>query len=169
VGARAKRLYASDPSAPTPSQGQVGGMVPPLQPGMNIFAQNTMQQQQPSYGTQNLGQPINQGYPQPQQQQRQQRQQQQSYGSHNFGQSVNQGYAPQPHQQSNVVNRPAMPQQPPMPQQLMAQHQHRLHPNQPPVQPGSKPRIDPDQIPSPVAVQDADQAVWDEQALCHFH
>jgi hypothetical protein len=30
-----------------------------------------------------------------------------------------------------------------------------------PIQPVSKPRIDPDQIPSPVAVQSADQEEWD--------
>lgn len=34
---------------------------------------------------------------------------------------------------------------------------------QAPVQPAPRPRIDPDQIPSPVAVQEADQEEWDQK------
>ncbi|KAI7816333.1 Sec23/Sec24 trunk domain-containing protein [Gamsiella multidivaricata] len=47
----------------------------------------------------------------------------------------------------------------------MSQQQQQFRPqsNQPPVQPASKSRIDPDQIPSPVAVQEADQVEWDEK------
>jgi len=44
----------------------------------------------------------------------------------------------------------------------MAQPQQQFRPNQAPAQAGSKSRIDPDQIPSPVAVQEADQQEWDK-------
>ena len=43
----------------------------------------------------------------------------------------------------------------------MNQSQQFRH--QAPVQPAPRPRIDPDQIPSPVAVQEADQEEWDQK------
>lgn len=110
--------------------------MPPLpQPGMNSYdAQNGMGQQQ--------------------------QQQQQPYGSQQFGQPSNQGYAqqpPAPYQQQPVMNQPPMPQQP----MGMGQPQQQFRPQQP-IQPVAKPKIDPDQIPSPVAVQENDQAQWDD-------
>ncbi|KAF9114504.1 COPII coat Sec23p-Sfb3p heterodimer component [Mortierella sp. AM989] len=155
AGARAKRVFVADPSAPSaPSaspayQGQVGGIPPMTQPGMNSFdGQNSMQPQQPlqqPYGSQNFAQPINQGYPQQQQQQN-----------------------PTPQYQQPPMGQQPMGQQPmgqqPMGQQPMGQQQQfRPNVNQAPVQPGSKSRIDPDQIPSPVAVQQADQEAWDDK------
>lgn len=112
--------------------------MPPLpQPGMNSYDQNSMGQQQ---------------------------QQQQSYGSQPFGQPPNQGYPQQPlppyqqqQQQQPVMNQPPMPQQP----MGMGQQQQQFRPQQP-IQPVAKPKIDPDQIPSPVAVQENDQAQWDD-------
>lgn len=111
------------------------GMPPLPQPGMNSYdAQNGMGQQQ--------------------------QQQQQPYGSQQFGQPSNQGYAqqpPAPYQQQPVMNQPPMPQQP----MGMGQPQQQFRPQQP-IQPVAKPKIDPDQIPSPVAVQENDQAQWDD-------
>ncbi|KAF8928335.1 hypothetical protein EDD21DRAFT_383268 [Dissophora ornata] len=133
-GARAKRVFAADPSAPPPSQGQAGVMPPGPQPGMNTA------QQQP-YGSQNFGQTPIQGYAQQQQQ------------------------PPAPYQQQQL--QPPMMNQPPMPQQPMGQQQQqqqfRPQPNQAPIQSGPKSRIDPDQVPSPVAVQEADQAEWNDK------
>lgn len=111
--------------------------MPPLpQPGINSYDQNGMGQQQ---------------------------QQQQPYGSQQFGQPPNQGYPQQPpipyqqQQQQPVMNQPPMPQQP----MGMGQQQQQFRPQQP-IQPVAKPKIDPDQIPSPVAVQENDQAQWDD-------
>ena len=87
-------------------------------------------------------------------------QQQQPYGLQQFGQPPNQGYAqqpPTPYQQQPVMNQPPMPQQP----MGMGQQQQQFRPQQP-IQPVAKPKIDPDQIPSPVAVQENDQAQWDD-------
>ncbi|KAF9210180.1 COPII coat Sec23p-Sfb3p heterodimer component [Haplosporangium sp. Z 27] len=142
-GARAKRVFVTDPSASatTPTyQGQLGGVQPVPQAGINSFdAQNNMQSQQP-YGTQNFGQPMNQGYTQEQQQQHQN--------------------MPPQYQQSSM---PPQYQQSPMPQQPVGQQQQFRPQSQPQVQPGSKSRIDPDQIPSPVAVQEADQVAWNDK------
>ncbi|KAF9161981.1 COPII coat Sec23p-Sfb3p heterodimer component, partial [Mortierella sp. AD011] len=139
AGARAKRVFAADPSAapaspaPPAYQGQAGGIPPIPQPGMDSFnGQSNMQEnhaQQP-YGSQNFGQPLNQSYPQQPQQQYQQ-------------------------QQNAPYQQPFMPQQPMGQQQFMA----------PQAQTGSKSRIDPDQIPSPVAVQQADQVLWDDKSF----
>ncbi|KAF9142343.1 COPII coat Sec23p-Sfb3p heterodimer component [Mortierella sp. GBA39] len=136
AGARPKRVFATDPSAAPPAQGMNNGMPPLPQPGMNSYdAQNGMGQQQ--------------------------QQQQQPYGSQQFGQPPNQGYAQQPpapyQQQQPVMNQPPMPQQP----MSMGQQQQQFRPQQP-IQPVAKPKIDPDQIPSPVAVQENDQAQWDD-------
>ncbi|KAF9185975.1 COPII coat Sec23p-Sfb3p heterodimer component [Haplosporangium sp. Z 767] len=135
AGARAKRVFATDPSAPPPSQGQPG-LAPPLpQPGMNNYeAQNTMQQQ--PYGSQNFGQPP-----------------------------TNQGYAQQPIPPYQQQQQPLMNQQPTHPQPMHQQPQQQFRPQPAPAQSGSKSRIDPDQIPSPVAVQEADQAEWDKNAF----
>ncbi|KAI1310209.1 COPII coat Sec23p-Sfb3p heterodimer component [Mortierella claussenii] len=145
AGARAKRVFAADPSAPPPGQGLAGDMHSLPQPSMNTFDVQHQQQQQP-YGSQNFGQqPMNQGYAQQQQQQQQQQPpvpyQQQPSGPY-------QQQPPGPYQQQPMLN------------QSMGQQQFRPQPSQPSVQPGSKSRIDPDQIPSPVAVQEADQAEW---------
>ncbi|KAG0377736.1 COPII coat Sec23p-Sfb3p heterodimer component [Mortierella sp. AD032] len=146
AGARPKRVFATDPSAgpPAPAQGTNGGMPPLPQPGMNTYDQNGMGQQQ-------------------------QQQQQQPYGSQQFGQPPNQGYpqqqpAPYQQQQQPVMNQPPVMNQSPMPHQPMGQQQQQFRPqyNQGPIQPVAKPKIDPDQIPSPVAVQENDQAQWDD-------
>jgi len=92
-------------------------------------------------------------------------QQQQPYGSPQFGQPPSQGYQQQPpapyqQQQQPIVNQPPMPHQP-----VGQQQQFRPQPYQGPIQPVAKPKIDPDQIPSPVAVQENDQAQWDDTAF----
>ncbi|KAF9937775.1 COPII coat Sec23p-Sfb3p heterodimer component [Modicella reniformis] len=175
AGARAKRMYASDP-------GHAGGMPPVPAPGMNNFnAQSTIQQQQP-YGSQDFGQPMNQGYPQQHQHQHQQPQppmvnqppmpqQQPPMSQQQPPMSQQQPPMPQ-HQHPMPQHQPPMPQhqppmlqQPPVAQNPVGQQQFRPHPGQPPVQPSSKARIDPDQIPSPVAVQEADQTEWDDKSF----
>ncbi|KAF9927569.1 COPII coat Sec23p-Sfb3p heterodimer component, partial [Linnemannia zychae] len=134
AGTRPKRVFATDPSVGPPVQGLSGGMPPIPQPGMNTYdvQHNMGQQQQP----------------------------QQPYGSQQFGQTPNQSFTQQPpapyQQQQPVMNQPPMPHQP------MGHQQFRPQPNQGPIQPVAKPKIDPDQIPSPVAVQENDQAQWDD-------
>ncbi|KAG0210758.1 COPII coat Sec23p-Sfb3p heterodimer component, partial [Mortierella sp. GBA30] len=134
AGARAKRVFATDLSAPLPSQGLSGGMPPVPQPGMDNYNATGNMPPQP-YGSQNMAQPPIQGYPEqpipPYQQQ-------------------------QTHQQQPVMNQNPVPQLPPAQQQ-------QYRPQATPAQPGSKSRIDPDQIPSPVAVQEADQAEWSDK------
>ncbi|KAF9959754.1 COPII coat Sec23p-Sfb3p heterodimer component [Mortierella alpina] len=138
AGARAKRVFAADPSAPPPAQGQ-SGVVPPMpQPAMNNYNATGNMQPQP-YGSQGLVQPPAQGYPQQPMAPYQQQQQQ---------------------QQPLMNQQPMAQQQQPQPQQ---QFRPQPGPGQAPTQPGSKSRIDPDQIPSPVAVQEADQAEWDDK------
>ncbi|KAF9280905.1 COPII coat Sec23p-Sfb3p heterodimer component [Linnemannia elongata] len=150
TGARAKRVFASDPSAPSAS----AGMAPPPpvipQPGME---------------TQNYGQQLNQGpaqqqpvYPQhqqpnaPYQQQQQQQQQQPPY----LAQQQQQPHLA--HQQPHLAQQ----QQPQYGQQQSMSQSQQFRP-QAPAQPAPRPRIDPDQIPSPVAVQEADQEEWDQK------
>ncbi|KAG0300638.1 COPII coat Sec23p-Sfb3p heterodimer component [Dissophora globulifera] len=122
AGARSRRVFAADPSTPPPSQGQVG--VTPLIPqqGVNTFNAQ-LNAPLPPYGSQPLGQPMNQGYS---------------------------------HQQPPMTQQPVGHQQ-------QQQQQFSSQPNQAPLQPGSKSRIDPDHIPSPVAVQEADQIEWDDK------
>ncbi|KAF9994612.1 COPII coat Sec23p-Sfb3p heterodimer component, partial [Entomortierella chlamydospora] len=140
AGARAKRAYATDPSAPPPSHGHPGIVPPPvLQPAAPA-----------PYGSQNVGQPLNQ-----------------SHGQHP-GFSPQQPGAPYqqqqpgaPYQQQQPHIAPQQQQQPHLAPQPMGQSQ-QFRP-QGPVQPVSKPKIDPDQIPSPVAVQETDQEEWDQK------
>lgn len=103
------------------------------EPGMNNYNATGNMQPQP-YGSQNLAQPPMQEYPQ---------------------QPI------PPYQQQPLMNSQPMAQQ----QQQQPQQQFRPQPGpaHAPAQPGSKSRIDPDQIPSPVAVQEADQAEWDDK------
>ncbi|KAF9200494.1 COPII coat Sec23p-Sfb3p heterodimer component, partial [Haplosporangium sp. Z 27] len=155
AGTRAKRAYATDPSAPPPGQGQPGMVPPPvLQPSAIATPEK--------YGNQNFGQPLNQGQGQPP-----------AYAPQ---QQPGAPYQPQlgvppPYQQQPAApyqQQPAAPYQ--QPHLAHQQQQPHLAPqpmgqSQPfrPVQPVSKPRIDPDQIPSPVAVQDTDQEEWDHK------
>ncbi|KAF9300853.1 COPII coat Sec23p-Sfb3p heterodimer component [Mortierella antarctica] len=157
TGARAKRVFATDLSAP-PSQGQPSGMPPLPQAGANPYDPAP----QP-YGAQNPGQAWNQppapgqGYPQQ---------------PHAPGQGYSQqppasgqGYPQQPPAPYQQQHQPPAPYQQPQSQPQMAPQmapQSQFRPNQAQAQAGSKSRIDPDQIPSPVAVQEADQQEWDK-------
>ncbi|KAF9113401.1 COPII coat Sec23p-Sfb3p heterodimer component [Mortierella sp. AM989] len=151
AGTRAKRAYAADPSAPPPGQGPFSMAPPPqvLQPGANAAPE--------PYGSQNFGQPLNQGL-----------------GHHP-------GYTPQqtdtPYQQQPPHPAPPPPQQQQHHQQQPHLAQHHQQPHlapqpmgqsqqfqpQSPVRPVPKSKIDPDQIPSPVAVQETDQGEWDSK------
>ncbi|KAF9141412.1 COPII coat Sec23p-Sfb3p heterodimer component [Mortierella sp. GBA39] len=62
---------------------------------------------------------------------------------------------------NNAVDAPGYNQIPPQGPPMQAESQ-QFRP-QAPVQPAPRPRIDPDQIPSPVAVQEADQEEWDQK------
>ncbi|KAG0229526.1 COPII coat Sec23p-Sfb3p heterodimer component [Actinomortierella wolfii] len=143
-GARAKRVYATDPAVAPSGGGSFGGMPPPPQP---MQQHQHQQPQQPAY-------PGAPGVPSP-------------YGSQPFspmGNSVpNQGMAQAapgyPQQQPAPVAQPYQQQAPAQPYQ----QQQAPRPQQPQPQAGNRPRLDPDQIPSPVAVQEADQIEWDEK------
>ncbi|KAF9960175.1 COPII coat Sec23p-Sfb3p heterodimer component [Mortierella alpina] len=103
------------------------------------------------------------------------------YGSQTFGQGqqLNQGPGQHPgYVQQQHHQQPSYQQQPQQNQQPYQQHHQPAHvaPPQPmgqsqqfrpqvPTQPVSKPRIDPDQIPSPVTVQEADQQEWDDKSF----
>ncbi|KAF9427642.1 COPII coat Sec23p-Sfb3p heterodimer component [Podila epigama] len=138
TGARAKRVFATDPSVAPSPMGQPSGMPPLPQPGATPYDPAP----QP-FGAQNPGQGWNQQPPAP-------------------GQGYPQQH-PAPYQQQHHQQPPAPYQQPPQPHPQMAhQPQQQFRPNQAPAQAGSKSRIDPDQIPSPVAVQEADQQEWDK-------
>ncbi|KAF9434857.1 COPII coat Sec23p-Sfb3p heterodimer component [Entomortierella beljakovae] len=136
-GTRAKRAYATDPSA-APSIQRQPGIVPPPIPQLGA---NTVPEQ---FGSQNFGQPLPPLPP-----------------HHGSGQPAP-GYPPQ-------QSGPSYQQQP----HLAQQHQPHVAPQpmgqqqqfrpQAPIQPVSKSKIDPDQIPSPVAVQETDQEEWDQK------
>ncbi|KAI1311905.1 COPII coat Sec23p-Sfb3p heterodimer component [Mortierella claussenii] len=140
AGARAKRVFATDPTAPPPAStplhhGQPGVVPPPMpHPTSDLYGAKSQQstpyhQQQPPAAHQQHQQPPRMGY-----------QQQQPLPPTGYQQ-----------QQPHIV-----PAQQPM-------NQSQTFRPQAPSQPASKPRIDPDQIPSPVAVQEADQEEWDQK------
>ncbi|KAG0291342.1 COPII coat Sec23p-Sfb3p heterodimer component [Linnemannia gamsii] len=153
AGGRAKRVFAADPSAPPPSSGMAPLPQAIPQPGMET--QNYGQQmnqgpslQQPGYAQH---QQPNAPYQQEQQHQQHQQQQQQQQQPHLAHQQ-------QPHL---AHQQPHLTQQQQYGQQPMNQSQ-QFRP-QAPAQPVPRPRIDPDQIPSPVAVQETDQEEWDQK------
>ncbi|KAF9902740.1 COPII coat Sec23p-Sfb3p heterodimer component [Linnemannia zychae] len=169
AGARAKRVFASDPSAPPPSSGMAPPPVMP-QPGMEPqnFGQQLNQapgqQQQPGWGQhQQPNAPYQQQPQQPPQQPYQQQQQQQPYLAQQPQQQQQQPHLTHQQQQPHLAHQqPHAAHQPPhVGQQPMNQSQQ--YRPQAPVPPASRPRIDPDQIPSPVAVQEADQEEWDQK------
>ncbi|KAG0317714.1 COPII coat Sec23p-Sfb3p heterodimer component [Dissophora globulifera] len=139
AGARAKRAYATDPSAPPPAQGQPGTVPHPMpQQGGNVPPQ-------PYAPINNFGQPVNQGP---------------------VGQQAGYAQSNAPYQQQQQQPPHMAAQQQPhlaQPPQPVAGQQQQPYRAPAPVMPGSKPRIDPDQIPSPVAVQEMDQEEWDEK------
>ncbi|KAF9382274.1 COPII coat Sec23p-Sfb3p heterodimer component [Mortierella sp. AD011] len=140
AGARAKRAYATDPSAPPPSHGHPGIVPPPVpQPAAPA-----------PYGSQNVGQPLNQSHGQ-----------HPGFGPQQPGAPYQQQQPGVPYQQQQPHIAPQQQQQPHLAPQPMGQSQ-QFRP-QGPVQPVSKPKIDPDQIPSPVAVQETDQEEWDQK------
>ncbi|KAF9090400.1 COPII coat Sec23p-Sfb3p heterodimer component, partial [Mortierella sp. GBA35] len=151
AGARAKRVFAADPSAPPSSS----GMAPPLpaipQPGIE------------AHGSQNFGQPLNQG---PGQQQGWAQHQQPNAPYQNQQQHQQQQQPPHlaQHQQQPHLAHQQQPhlahQQPHLAQQQPMNQSQQFRPQAPAPQ---RPRIDPDQIPSPVAVQEADQEEWDQK------
>ncbi|KAF9158383.1 COPII coat Sec23p-Sfb3p heterodimer component [Actinomortierella ambigua] len=163
-GARAKRVYATDSAGASSPGGSFGGM-PAAQP---------MQQQQqppypgapaatPGYGAQSfspMGNAVpNQGMAQAAPGYAQQQQQPlpplPGQGMPPAPQPYQHAPATQPYQQAPVGQQP-----------YQAQHQQPAAPRpqqQAQPQAGNRPRLDPDQIPSPVTVQEADQVEWDEK------
>ncbi|KAF9967731.1 hypothetical protein BGZ65_012947, partial [Modicella reniformis] len=178
AGARAKRAYATDPSAVPSVQGGQSGMAPqpPIpQPGVS----------DPYGSQQNFGQPSQpfiQGVPSqqypgqshpnaPYQQQQQQapayQQQQQQAPAYQQQQQQPSAYQQQPLPPLPPMGQQQQQQQqqqsPPQQQQQQQQHQQQqFRPPGQPTQPVARPKIDPDLIPSPVAVQQADQEEWNQ-------
>ncbi|KAF9921778.1 COPII coat Sec23p-Sfb3p heterodimer component [Linnemannia zychae] len=139
TGARAKRVYVTDPSAPPPSSGMAPH--PPAIP-------------QPGMEAQNFGQQRNQ-HPNQQQPGWSQQPQQQANAPYQQQQQQQQPATYMAQQQPNMAQQPHLGPQP--------MNQSQQFRPQAQVQPASRPRIDPDQIPSPVAVQEADQEEWDQK------
>ncbi|KAF9973898.1 COPII coat Sec23p-Sfb3p heterodimer component [Actinomortierella ambigua] len=148
-GARAKRVFATDSSTSSPAAGgSFGGMPSPYQP---MQQQQPLQQQSPYPPAQPFS-PMGNATPN----------QGMTQAAPGYAQQQplpplpGQGMPPahQPYQQAPAAQQPYQPQQ----QQQVPPRVQQAQP-----QAGNRPRLDPDQIPSPVAVQETDQAEWDEK------